>query len=220
MIPPQRVALIFDMDNTLIGSRIDFVGIRRHLIALLRTAGATSDPDDVLLRRAIPELVACGAAHDRAHRTALVPEMWRIIEVHEAAGLADAVALDAAPSVLRTLASRGYRVAILTNNGRTAAVAAIRAADLADCAETLVARGDVAALKPAGDGVIEVIRRLQGVERAYVIGDSWIDGAAAAATGARFIAYRRPADDLRRRGVSPWRTIHHLREMLDLALTD
>ncbi|HYM70903.1 MAG TPA: HAD-IA family hydrolase [bacterium] len=220
MVPPERVALIFDMDNTLIGSRIDFAGIRRSLITLLRAAGATDDPDEALLRRAIPELVACGSAHDGEHGTVVAPEMWRIIEAHELAGLRNAAALDDAPAVLRTLAARGYRIAILTNNARAAAAEAIRAADLAHCAETLVGRGDVATLKPAGDGVLEVLRRLGGVDRTYVIGDSWIDGAAAAATGARFIAYRRPLEELRQRGVSPWRAIHHLSEMLELNLTD
>ncbi len=220
VVLPRRIALIFDMDNTLIGSRIDFAAIRRSLVALLRAAGATHDPDDVLVRRAIPELVACGAAHDTAHGTSVAPEMWRVIEAHEARGLENAAALDDAPGVLRALAGRGYRIAVLTNNGRAAAEAAMDAAALGGCAETLVARGDAADLKPAGDGVLEVLRRLAGVERAYVIGDSWIDGAAAAATGARFIAYRRPLAELRERGVRPWRTIHHLSELLELPLTD
>jgi len=218
MTAPARIALVFDMDNTLIGSRIDFTGIRRALIALLKATGATDEPEAALLRLALADLVACGAAHDRARGTALVPEMWRIIEAHEVAGVKDAAALDGAPEVLRELGARGYRLAILTNNGRPAALDAIRTAGLAGCAETVIARGDVTVLKPAGDGVVEAVRRLGGVERAYVIGDSWIDGAAAAASGARFIAYRRPVDELRQRGVHPWRTIAHLRELLDLDL--
>ena len=209
------------MDNTLIGSRIDFLAIRRSLIALLRTAGATDATDETLTRRAIPELVAWGAAHDRTHGTAMTEEMWRSIDVHERAGLAEAAVLDDAPAVLRALADRGHPVAILTNNSREAALEVLRATRLLECALTVVARGDVAVLKPAGDGVREVLRRLGGEgPRSYVIGDSWIDGAAAAATGARFIAYRRPAEQLRQRGVTPWRTIQHLRELLELDLFD
>jgi len=213
-------ALIFDMDNTLIGSRIDFAAIRRTLIALLRGAGATDATDETLTRRAIPELVMCGTVHDHAHGTAMTEEMWRIIDAHERAGLAEAEVLDDAPAVLRTLGARGHPVAILTNNSRAAALEALRATRLLECAQTLVARGDVMALKPAGDGVREALRRLGGTgPRAYVIGDSWIDGAAAAATGARFIAYRRPVEELRQRGVTPWRTVQHLRELLELDLS-
>gem|GEM_PF-201516 len=218
VMAPGGIALIFDMDNTVLGSRIDFTAIRRELVSVLRAARATAEAPDALMGRAIAELVALGAAHDRAHRTQLVPELWRIIEAHEAAGLQDASALDGAPAVLRALRDRGYRIAILTNNGREPALAALRAAGLDGCAETIVARDDVAALKPAGDGVREALRRLGGVARAYVIGDSWIDGAAAAEAGAVFIAYRRSAEELRRRGIEPWRVIMHLGELLSLPL--
>jgi phosphoglycolate phosphatase len=220
MIPPGRIALVFDMDNTVISSHIDFAAIRRQLIGLLRAAGATGETDEVLLRRAIAQLVALGTAHDRAHGTEIVPRMWEVIEAHEAEGLKDAGALDDAPAVLRRLKERGHRIAILTNNGRQAALAALRSAGLAACVEVVVARGDAPALKPAGDGAAEAARRLGTVERTYVIGDSWIDGAAAAAVGARFIAYRRTAEDLRPHGIRPWCVIGHLDELLRLSLAD
>jgi phosphoglycolate phosphatase len=219
MAAPGQTALIFDLDNTLIGSRIDFPAIRRSLIALLRTVGAVDEPDEVLARRAIAQLVAIGTAHDLAHGTTLTRRMWAIIEAHETDGLRDALPIDGARDVLGALGARGFRIAILTNNNRAGALDALRAAHLIDRAEVVVARDDVPALKPAGDGVTEAARRLGQVERLYVIGDSWIDGAAAAACGARFIAYRRPIEELRDRGVHPWRTITHLAELLDIDLT-
>ena len=218
MIDAGRIALIFDMDNTLIGSQIDFPAIRRALIALLRAAGAVQEPDDALMRRAIAQLVAIGAGHDRTHSTAMTSRMWEVIEAHEAQGLLGAPPLDDAGDVLAALRARGFRIAILTNSGRAAALVALREAKLLDNAEVLVARDDVRAIKPAGDGVAEAARRLGDVERLYVIGDSWIDGAAAAASGARFIAYRRSPEELQDRGVRPWRTIAHLAELLDLDL--
>ncbi|HEX4836619.1 MAG TPA: HAD-IA family hydrolase [bacterium] len=218
MIPADRIALVFDMDNTVISSRIDFAAIRRGLIALLRAAGGAGEAEEMLLRRAIADLVARGAAHDRAHGTEMVPRMWKIIEAHEAEGLKDAGALDDAPAVLRRLKDRRHRIAILTNNGREAALQALRSAGVSDYVEIIVARGDAPALKPAGDGVAEAVRRLGNVERTYVIGDSWIDGAAAAAVGARFIAYRRTAEDLQPHGIRPWRVIGNLDELLHLDL--
>jgi phosphoglycolate phosphatase len=149
--------------------------------------------------------------------------MWAIITEHETEGLRDAAALDGAADVLGALRSRGYRVAILTNNSRAGASVALEAAGLAGAAETVVTRDDVPSMKPAADGVVEALRRLgaaapaerRAAAGAYVIGDSWIDGAAAAGAGARFIAYRRTADDLRPHGVRPWRAITHLAELLD-----
>jgi len=218
MAAPGRIALIFDMDNTLIGSHIDFPAIRRSLIALLRAAGAAGEADDVLMRYALAHLIALGAAHDRVHGTAVTRRMWETIETHETDGLQHALPLDGAGEVLATLRARGFRLAILTNNGRAGALDALRAAALLEQVDVIVARDDVRALKPAGDGVTEAARRLGGIERTYVIGDSWIDGAAAAASGARFIAYRRRPEELRDRGVHPWRTIAHLADLLAIDL--
>jgi len=220
VIPPHDIALIFDMDNTVLGSHIDFAAIRRALGAILREAGATDESDERLRPRSISELVACGAAYDRGRGTALVPAMWAIISAHEAEGLRGAAALDDAPGVLAALRARGYRLAILTNNSRTAALRALESAGLAGAADTVVTRDDVPAMKPAADGAIESLRRLGPAARAYVIGDSWIDGSAAARAGARFIAYRRTADELRPHGLRPWRVIHHLSELLAINFGD
>lgn len=216
MIPPRQIALVFDMDNTVLGSHIDFAAIRRALGAMLREAGATADSDAGLRRLGIGELVASAAAHDAAHGTSLVPAMWAIISAHETEGLQGAAALDGAADVLAALRARGYRLAILTNNSRAAALRALEGAGLAGAAETLVTRDDAPAMKPAAAGVLEALRRLGAPAGAYVIGDSWIDGAAAAGAGARFIAYRRTAEDLRPHGVRPWRVINHLTELLEI----
>ena len=216
MIAAQRVALIFDMDNTLIGSRIDFAALRRSVIGLLRAAGAVRQSDEDLMPLAMAQLIAIGSAHDCAHGTTLAGRIWELVEVHEAAGLRYAPPLDEAGQILTALRARGFRIGILTNSGRRGALGALRLAGLIDCAETIVARDDMRAIKPAGDGVGEVVRRLGDVERVYVIGDSWIDGAAAAEAGARFIAYRRAATDFADRGVRPWTSIGHLSELLTL----
>lgn len=215
----HKIALVFDMDNTLIGSRIDFAAIRGALIALLHRSGATAEPEAALRVRAIAQLLAIGTAHDEARGTALVPEMWRIIAAYEAEGLRDAAPIDGAAQVLDALRRRGHAIAVLTNNARAPSRAALHAAGLGGWLESLFAREDVPALKPAPDGVRTAIRHLGGADGAFVIGDSWIDGAAADGAGARFIAYRRTVDDLRPRGVVPWRTIAHLGELLDLTLT-
>jgi phosphoglycolate phosphatase len=218
VIAPEPIALVFDMDNTVLGSHINFAAIRRALGAMLREAGATAESDEALRRHAIGELVAGAAAHDAARGTAMVPRMWAIITAHETDGLRGAAALDGAAEVLAALRSRGYRVAILTNNSRAGASVALEAAGLAHAAETVVTRDDVPSMKPAADGVVEALRRLGAAHAAgaYVIGDSWIDGAAASGAGARFIAYRRTADDLQAHGIRPWRVIHHLAELLEI----
>src|SRR3990170_1271544 len=115
MRPPRETALVFDLDNTLIHSTIDFVGTRHRLIDVLISAGAVSAPREVLVREPIPHLVAMGeAAGETLGRT-----MWEIVAAAEAEGIRDAVAVEYAPEVLAALRSRGYRLALLTNNDRS-----------------------------------------------------------------------------------------------------
>ena len=48
-------------------------------------------------------------------------------------------------------------------------------------------------------------------DRLWVVGDSWVDGAAAHAGGAAFIAYGADPAELARRGVAPRIVLHDLR---------
>jgi beta-phosphoglucomutase-like phosphatase (HAD superfamily) len=48
-----------------------------------------------------------------------------------------------------------------------------------------------------------VIAQRLAPAHAVVVGDSWVDGVAAAAAGVPFVAYRPDPDELARRGVSP-----------------
>src|SRR5690349_17982220 len=76
---PAETLLVFDLDNTLVHSRIDFRAIRETIIAMLRQSGATDLTDEGLFRHAIPELIGFAERHDRAHGGAMAPEMWRIV---------------------------------------------------------------------------------------------------------------------------------------------
>src|SRR3989304_5278940 len=53
MRAPHEIVLIFDLDNTLIHSTIDFIGTRHRLIDLLEAAGRAPAPRDAPVREAI-----------------------------------------------------------------------------------------------------------------------------------------------------------------------
>lgn len=211
---PSEVALVFDLDNTLIHSTIDFMAIRRDLIAMLRAAGVAGPSDAELTRQAIPELVELGGRVDAS----LPDRMWRVIADAEDAGLADAGLVDHAGDVLPQLAARGFRLGLLTNNSRGSIEDRMRSLGLHVHFEVLATRDDVARLKPAPDGVHYLLGRLAGIQRAYVIGDSWIDGLAADAAGARFIGFGARETEVRGRGIQPWTWITDLRQLLELDL--
>src|SRR5687767_6205224 len=84
----SETLLVFDLDNTLVHSQIDFRGLRLALIEVLQRAGATAEPAESLLRLPIPELILIGERFEGNSQDDLVPGMWEIVLEFESAGMA------------------------------------------------------------------------------------------------------------------------------------
>jgi phosphoglycolate phosphatase len=195
--------VVFDLDNTLVHSRIDFLGIRQVVIRRLLEVGAIAEAPPDPRVRAIPEWLDLAAAHDPD----LAAELWLVVDQFERDGMVHGTVEADARETLDRLGSAGFRLAVLTNNSLGAAETALARFDLRAPFELVLARDVVAALKPDGSGVVQAHATL-GRGPTFVVGDSWIDGMATqrAAIGARFIAFRANLDDLRARGVDLWGT--------------
>jgi phosphoglycolate phosphatase len=202
--------VVFDLDNTLVHSRIDFLGIRHAIIRRLLEVGALDQPPANPRVRAIPEWLDLAAAHDAE----LARELWRVVERFEREGMVHGAVDADVRQTLDRLRAAGLNLAVLTNNSLGSAEAALERFDLRAPFDLVLAREVVAALKPAGDGVRQAHATL-GRGQTFVVGDSYIDGLAAqrAAVGARFIAFRGNAEDLAARGVETWATAATLSEV-------
>lgn len=206
------VLIIFDFDNTLIDSRINFMALRTALIDQLAAAGPLPAPREALMRSPIPHLADQAATRSPDLRRA----MWATIEAYEAEGLENAPAMPHANTVLASLAARGYRLALLTNNARAATIRILDQHGLAALIGLTVTRDDVPALKPDPSGVRFILDRLGPIPAAYLVGDSWIDGQAAQQGGIRFVGFGPRRAEVEARGVTPWAWVTDLRELLDL----
>ena len=202
--------VVFDLDNTLVHSRIDFMGIRQAVIRRLLEVGALDEPPLDPRVRAIPEWLDFAAAYDRE----LAAELWVLVDQFERDGMVHGTVESDARETLDRLASAGLRLAVLTNNSLGSAEAALERFDLRAPLELVLAREVVPALKPDGSGVVQAHAALGGGPM-FVVGDSYIDGLATqrAAVGARFIAFRPNLVDLKARGVEPWATAAALAEV-------
>jgi phosphoglycolate phosphatase len=209
------VLIIFDFDNTLIDSRINFLALRARLIDQLAAAGALPAPREDVMRLPIPEIVR--QAGERA--PALTRTMWATIEAFEDEGLAGAEAMPHALPVLQTLTTRGHRLAVLTNNARPATQRLLDQFGFTPLLALTVTRDDVPAMKPDPSGVRLILERLSPTPAAFLVGDSWIDGRAAEGAGARFIGFGGRRVEVEARGVRPWAWITDLRELLALDWT-
>ena len=75
--------VLFDLDNTLVHSRIDFLGIRQAIIGRLLDVGAVDAPPADPRVRAIPEWLDLAAEFDPA----LAAELWQIVDQFERDGM-------------------------------------------------------------------------------------------------------------------------------------
>jgi phosphoglycolate phosphatase len=206
-VPP---IVVFDLDNTLVHSRIDFLGIRQAIIGRLLEVGALDAPPADPRFRAIPEWLDVAADFDPA----LAAELWTIVDRFERDGMVQGTVEADARATLDQLQSAGLKLAVLTNNSLGSADAALDRFDLRAPLDLVLARDVVSALKPSGAGVAQAHAALGG-GATYVVGDSWIDGAAAqrAAVGAKFVAFRANLADLTTRGVTAWSSVTTLAEI-------
>jgi phosphoglycolate phosphatase len=208
LTPPPIV--VFDLDNTLVHSRIDFLGIRRAIIERLLAAGVLEAPPADPRARAIPEWMELAAERDPR----LAADLWRTIDAFEREGMLHGTVEADVVDVLAELKATGYRLGVLTNNSLGSAEAALDRFGLRTGLDLVLAREVVTALKPSGAGVAKAHAALGGGPT-FMVGDSYIDGLAAARAGveARFVSFRGDAADLAARGVVPWATIRSMAEL-------
>jgi phosphoglycolate phosphatase len=204
--------VVFDFDNTLVHSRIDFVGIRRELLALLRQAGMTDASMDRLARLSIGEIIEVGARHDPA----IHAEGWRICLEYETAGMVAASVEPDARATLHGLRELGFRLAVMTNNARPATLAALDLFDLRTAFDLVLTRDEVP-MKPDPAGILHAMSSFEAeAGRTVMVGDSWLDGTAAARVPVPFVGFRPRPGILDERGVPYWAIVEQLGELIPL----
>lgn len=205
--------LVFDFDNTLVHSKIDFVGIRRELLEMLTRSGHPDAAGDGLVDRlarlSIGEIIEVGAAHDPTFHD----EAWRIVLEYETAGMVAATVEPDAASTLYGLRELGFRLAVMTNNARPATLAALDLFALRAAFDLVLTRDEVP-MKPDPAGIVKAMATFDAVPaRTVMIGDSWLDGRAAHQASVPFIGFRPRPGIFDERGVAYWAIVEQLGEL-------
>ncbi len=198
---------VFDLDHTLVDSPLDLHAVGREMEAFVRARGIALPERE--LRWSGPELLAI-VRREAAH---LEAEIIAIPVAHERRAMEQAALVPFAREAIIAMKELGFATAIWTNNDRVVADFVLARFDLLPYLDLVVTRDDVTELKPDPDGLRVVRERWPSAERIVVVGDSWVDGAAAQAGGAPFIAYRADAAELKRRGVTPTANITSLLDL-------
>jgi phosphoglycolate phosphatase len=202
--------VVFDLDNTLVHSQIDFPGMRAAVISLLRERNLNDAGDDELRRLSVGEIIASGADKSQDFERAA----WQSVLEFERAGMLQATVEDDAARALGVLQSSGFHLAILTNNARIATMEALEKFALNPYFDLILTRDEVA-MKPEPDGLLKA-QNAFSCERIFHVGDSWLDGAAANRAAIPFIAFRPAPDAFVNHKVEVWKTTQQLCEVPEI----
>ncbi|TMV51977.1 HAD family hydrolase [Paenibacillus mesophilus] len=205
-------AILFDMDNTLLKSTIDFPRIKRDVFAQVTEAGLlpASFP---IHEHTIATLIESARSTDGftvEHEAAV----WDTVVAGEREGMVGAELESHVPEVLERLRER-VRLSVLTNNAREAAIDALERTGIASYFDHIAGREQMTALKPSPSGIAHIMSRYPDIhpEQWLSVGDSWIDGKAAQSGGIAFLAYNARIEELKRRQI-PF--VGHIRSMHEL----
>jgi len=198
---------VFDLDHTLVDSPLDLRAVGREMEALIRSRGVPLPTRE--LRWSGAELLAVV----RREAPTLETEVLAIPVAHERRAMEAAVLIPYAIEAVAAMKALGYATAIWTNNDRIVADFVLARFGLLPHLDLVVTRDDVVNLKPDPDGLRVVRARWPDASRIVVVGDSWVDGAAAHAGGVPFIAYRADHAELARRGVTATASIASLLDL-------
>ena len=185
----QEYGLIFDMDNTILDTHIDFAEM--HSV----TATAITDicRRDLLIPVVDFEQMATAQMINWAKANGFSQEqialLWNNVAEVEARGMRMVEIEKNAPLILKILHDTGFFMSVLTNNSLKAARLAMENSDLAKFFHEIHARDEYNELKPSPKGILSIMGDHPQVKKWVMLGDSWLDGQAAKLAGISFIAY-------------------------------
>ncbi len=188
---------VFDLDHTLIRTPLDLAAMAVDIRALIEGARGPLPPRPERWR--VGELVQWS----KTHAPDLEPVVWQVALAHERRAMEAASLEPGALDAVTGARSAGFQTALWTNNARAITLPALERLGLVPLLDLVVTRDDMSALKPDPDGWRVIVEHFPVTEGAVVVGDSWVDGLAAAAAGVPFVAYRTSEAELARWGVSP-----------------
>lgn len=205
--------IIFDMDNTLLRSNIDFEAMKLETFQFLVSLGLVSA--DLNLDHHTTATIIEKGLKSGLMTPELLEKMWEIPKKYEVAGMINADLEPGVTSLLNELRNQ-YLMTVVTNNSIDAAEKALSDNLVLDYFDCVVGREMMKSIKPAPDGFLYILSQYKEIpaEEWISVGDSWIDGKASTEAGIRFVAYQSDEEMMQRMGVRPIAEISDIREML------
>lgn len=209
-------AVIFDLDGTLVDSRIDFRRMKRKSITLLETSGVEKGlvTDDMLNydieKRAKEHLRKKGVPEEEIQRT--FQKVAVIMNEIELEAVENARLLDGVEETLEKLKQKRLRIGIITRSCREYVEKILNKFELGRLFDAIAARDDVVKPKPDPEHP-EYLMKMLGVKptETLLVGDQPTDALCAKNVGIPFVLVQRSKANFREQNRE---IIHDLRDLI------
>lgn len=207
-MPSKLRAVVFDLDDTLVLSTVDYSKFKRLVIDRLVSRGEPRSMYDTgetvvsILSRYEGRMKEAGLPDEV--RKGRLSELDRIMDEVELERVGETKAIRGAVELLELLKGSGIKVGILTRGCEAYATAALAKAGLMHLVDAVECRHSERKAKPNPEAYLRLVDRL-GVrkEDSFFVGDHPIDARCAANAGVPFVAVESgdvPRGDLRAAG--------------------
>jgi len=207
-LPGDVKAVVFDLDDTLVLSTVDYGKFKRLVIDKIVSHGEPRtmyDPKETvvsILSRYEGRMREAGLPDEERRRR--LAELDRIMDKVELERVAETKAIRGAVELLELLRERGIKIGILTRGCQDYASAALSKAGLMRLVDAIECRSSDTKAKPSPESYLRLIEHL-GVrkEDTFFVGDHPIDAKCAANASVPFVAVETgdvSSDDLRAAG--------------------
>lgn len=209
----QVRGIIFDMDNTLLKSNINFQMMKKHVADFLieNDLLPVGFPIQEHTTSTMIEHVKANGMSEESYT-----EVMNMVVQHELIGMEGAGLESHVPELLKGLMT-GYVLVIVTNNSYKAAVHALETTVIHHYFDLIIGREQMNAMKPSPSGYLAAKQHFpQILENEWIsIGDSWIDGRASVDAGVPFISYGPNGHLMKEKGITPVAHVDSLLKLLD-----
>lgn len=214
----DELAIIFDFDNTLIKSNINFPAMKISMARAAKKHGVDfGKEEDIPHRYTAGNIIDQAEEFDKKNETEIVAELWSMVEKFERMGMENVSIDDDVLQMLEYLKEKGISASILTNNAKKPTLEVLERFNISDYFDIVIAREDVKKMKPDKEGLEAIVQKLKlNPDKVVFVGDSWVDGVAAVKANIRFILYNKKLLDSNKYNIKIWKHVQTMNELVEL----